>query len=289
MYPFHNQTTTLVRIHYHTKLTLHVTPMLLNHFCDILRIIFLYNIFANNFKLFIDFKNVYDTVNRNILWSELLQSGKCSELSKQCTMLYKPALWVTASCLPLKKMFSGPETRLCSKSNTVFSVNNRTSKWNYRNYMSVCVCLCARVCVCLCARVWACVCVFVCTCECVCMCVCVCASVCLSVCLSIGSDFSESIEVIIIKLGMVTASDTDLNDEHNKCSIISFQAIPIRCAVKIVRLKGYVIFSQSDDIALYSRSQLRLSFQWNHNNQQQYLHNRFTVYSFSSEISFFVE
>ena len=29
-YHFHKQTTTLVRIHYHTKLTLHVTPMVLN-------------------------------------------------------------------------------------------------------------------------------------------------------------------------------------------------------------------------------------------------------------------
>ena len=50
-------------------------------------------------------------------------------------------------------------------------------------------------------------------------------------------------------------------------SIISetFQAIPITFAVKIVRLKGdiirlkgYIIFSQSDDLALHSRSQLRL-------------------------------
>ena len=88
MYPFHNQTTTLVRIHYHTKLTLHVTPMLLNHFCDILRIIFLYNIFANNFKLFIDFKNVYDTVNRNILWSELLQSGIQGKMLRTVKAMY---------------------------------------------------------------------------------------------------------------------------------------------------------------------------------------------------------
>ena len=35
----------------------------------------------------------------------------------------------------------------------------------------------------------------------------VCLSVCLSVCASLASDSSESIEVIIIKLGLVTASD----------------------------------------------------------------------------------
>ena len=38
----------------------------------------------------------------------------------------------------------------------------------------------------------------------------------------------------------------------------TFQATPIRFAVKIVRLKVYIIFSQSDDPALHSRSQLRL-------------------------------
>ena len=38
------------------------------------------------------------------------------------------------------------------------------------------------------------------------------------------------------------------------------QAMPFKFAVKIVRLKVYVytIFSQSDDLALLSRSQLRL-------------------------------
>ena len=34
--------------------------------------------------------------------------------------------------------------------------------------------------------------------------------------------------------------------------------MPIKFSVKIVRLKVYVIFSQSDDLDLYSRSQLRL-------------------------------
>ena len=63
--------------------------------------------------------------------------------------------------------------------------------------------------------------------------------VCLSVSLSLTSDSSETVEVIIVKLGTVTASDmrmhhrltiltltviqvqTDLNRENNKCSITS--------------------------------------------------------------------
>ena len=65
---------------------------------------------------------------------------------------------------------------------------------------------------------------------------------------------SQTIDVIIIKLGTVTASDmlthhmlfiltltliqghTDLNHDNNKCLIISetIQAMPIKCAVKIV-------------------------------------------------------
>ena len=74
------------------------------------------------------------------------------------------------------------------------------------------------------------------------------------VCVSLASDSSESINVITIKLGMVTASAmrmhhvliiltltfiqgyTDLNHENNKCSIISetIQAMPIKFAVEIV-------------------------------------------------------
>ena len=73
-----------------------------------------------------------------------------------------------------------------------------------------------------------------------------------SVCVSLASDSSETVEVIIIELGMVIASDmvmhhvliiltltfipghTDLNHENNKCSVISetVQAIPIKFAVK---------------------------------------------------------
>ena len=93
---------------------------------------------------------------------------------------------------------------------------------------------------------------------------------------------SETIEVTIIKLGTVTASDInatranyidldlhsrintdyiDFNHENNKCSIISeiVQAVPIKFVVKIVRLKMYIICSPSDDLALHSRSQLRLN------------------------------
>ena len=62
--------------------------------------------------------------------------------------------------------------------------------------------------------------------------------VCLSVCGSLASDSSETTDVIILKLGMVTASDMemhhmliiltlafiqgrmDLNHENNKCSIV---------------------------------------------------------------------
>ena len=101
--------------------------------------------------------------------------------------------------------------------------------------------------------------------------------VCLSVYVSLASDSSETIEVIIIKLGTVTASDmamhqmliivnltfrghTYLNHENLKCSIISetVQGLSIKFALKIVRLKRYLIFFQSDDLALYSRSQVRL-------------------------------
>ena len=96
-------------------------------------------------------------------------------------------------------------------------------------------------------------------------------------CVCPSSDSSETIEVSIIKLGMVTTSDmrrhhmliiltltfiqghTDLNHENNKCSIISktVQTILMRFAVKIVRLKVYIFFL-SHDLALHSRSQLPL-------------------------------
>ena len=71
------------------------------------------------------------------------------------------------------------------------------------------------------------------------VCECARARVCASVCLSLASDSSESIEVVIITLGTMTASDLrmhhmfitltltliqghiDLNHENNKRSIIS--------------------------------------------------------------------
>ena len=93
-------------------------------------------------------------------------------------------------------------------------------------------------------------------------------------CESLASDSSETVEVIIINLGMVTVLDmvmhpvliiltltfihghTGLNHENNKCSIISktVQAILTRFAVKIVRLKVDISFSQSDDLAVHSQN-----------------------------------
>ena len=107
-------------------------------------------------------------------------------------------------------------------------------------------------------------------------------SVCVCVCPSLASRSSETtgIEVISIKLGAVTVSDMEMhhlliilpvglhskshrfNHENNKRPIIleTVQAITIKCVVKIVQLKVNIIFSQSDNLALYSRSQLRLRF-----------------------------
>ena len=41
------------------------------------------------------------------------------------------------------------------------------------------------------------------------VCVCVCVFVFVCVCVSLASDFLENVEVIIVKLGMVTASDME--------------------------------------------------------------------------------
>ena len=98
------------------------------------------------------------------------------------------------------------------------------------------------------------------------------------VCIPLASDSLETIEVIIVKLGMVTASDmgmhhvllilpltfiqghTDLTRENNKFSIISetVQAMTVKFAVKIVRLMVSYNHCQFDDLGLHSRSQLRL-------------------------------
>ena len=97
------------------------------------------------------------------------------------------------------------------------------------------------------------------------------------VCVSLASDSSETIEVIIIKRGMVTAPDmrmhhvsiiltltfiqghAELNHETNKCLIISKTASSthqVCCEDSLT--KGLYIFSQSDDLALHSSSQLSL-------------------------------
>ena len=53
----------------------------------------------------------------------------------------------------------------------------------------------------------------------------------------------------------------DQNHENNKCLIISetVQATPIMFAVKIVRLKVYYDYFQSDGLDLHSRSKVRLT------------------------------
>ena len=50
------------------------------------------------------------------------------------------------------------------------------------------------------------------------------------------------------------------HENNNKCSILSetTQEMPIKIVMRIVRLKVYIIFSQSRDLYLHSRSQLRL-------------------------------
>ena len=97
-------------------------------------------------------------------------------------------------------------------------------------------------------------------------------------CMSLASDSSETIEVIIIKLGTVTAltmvmhhvliiltltfiqGHTDLNHENNKCSIISEtdqSSKPHQVCCEDSPTKG-ILFFQSNNLALHSRSQLHL-------------------------------
>ena len=66
--------------------------------------------------------------------------------------------------------------------------------------------------------------------------------------------------LIILTLAFIQGH-TDLTPhKNNKYSIISdsVQAMPIKLAMEIVRQKVYIVFSQSDDIDLHSRSQLPL-------------------------------
>ena len=94
----------------------------------------------------------------------------------------------------------------------------------------------------------------------------------------VSSDPSETVQIVIVKPGTVTASDmrmhlvliilpltfiqghADLNHENNKCLIISeiIQTMPTTFAVKIVRLKRVYDHCQYDDLDLNSRSQVRL-------------------------------
>ena len=97
--------------------------------------------------------------------------------------------------------------------------------------------------------------------------------VCLCVCLSVASHISETSETIALIFDTVIATvmimhrvfmaftftqgHTDLNHENNKCSIIpeTAQAIPIKFAVKIIRLKADMTFA----------SPMTLTFTQSHN------------------------
>ena len=88
--------------------------------------------------------------------------------------------------------------------------------------------------------------------------------------MSIASDSAETIEVVIIKLSTVTASDmlkhhvlsilaltfiqghTDMNHENNKCLIISetIQAMPHQIYCEDSPTKGLYTILKSDDLAL---------------------------------------
>ena len=93
-----------------------------------------------------------------------------------------------------------------------------------------------------------------------------------SVCVSLTSDSSETVEVIIVKLGMVTASDmrihqfiqghTDLNREiiHVYFRNYSSNAHQVYCEDS--RTKDLYDHCQSDDLDLHSRSQVHLKFDY---------------------------
>ena len=93
--------------------------------------------------------------------------------------------------------------------------------------MCVCQCVCMCVCQCVCVCVW-------------CVSVCVCIHVCVCVPRSPASDSSETVEVIIVRLGTMAASDmtmhhvliiltltfiqghTDQNHENNKSLLFHY-------------------------------------------------------------------
>ena len=106
-----------------------------------------------------------------------------------------------------------------------------------------------------------------------------CVSVCLSVCPSPASDSSETVEVVIVKLGTVTASDmimhhviiiltltfiqgyTDLNHENTKCLIIS-ETIPAMLIKSAESTKGLYDNCLSHGLDLHSRSQVHLKLDY---------------------------
>ena len=72
---------------------------------------------------------------------------------------------------------------------SIFFLFAQSHQFTIDQTWSVCLRVCVRACVRECVRV------------------CVCVYVCLSVCVSLASDSSETIHVIIVKLGTVTGSD----------------------------------------------------------------------------------
>ena len=102
--------------------------------------------------------------------------------------------------------------------------------------------------------------------------------------MSLASDSSETVVVTTVKLGAVTNSDmrmhyvlmilnltviqspTDLNHENNKCLIISdtIQVMPIKFAVKIVRLKPNAVNQ------MYNYNLLLSPLYSDHNQQADY-------------------
>ena len=130
-------------------------------------------------------------------WKQLCPycPGRTTRCSWKCGRLNKPTgemsvccvCWISAFCFQSHKRF--------------------WQKFTIDDLESACACVRARVCVCMCV------------CVCVCTCVrasvrasvraCVHACVCVRVCLA--SDSSETIKVIIIKLGTVTASELEMH------------------------------------------------------------------------------
>ena len=120
----------------------------------------------------------------------------------------------------------------------------------------VCVCVCLSVCVCVSVSL------------CVYMCVWVCVRVCVwnlrkeAWAVWFSRRFPVRKSPLFLKgfWSVAFSHEMDLDHKTHKCSIISdtIQPMSIKYAVKILRLKVYVIFLQSGDLNLQSRSQLRL-------------------------------